>query len=68
MACDAENCVFKCRDTLSCALSTIFLDGTDQFDVLVSCSDMDEDDEDTLDGICGDIVTVQEEDREPGLD
>ena len=37
-SCDATNCIFRCSETLSCALSTIYLNGTDQTAILISCS------------------------------
>ena len=35
--CDVENCIFHCSETLSCALSTININGTDQLDVVILC-------------------------------
>ena len=38
LSCDDDNCIIECNDTLSCALSTIYFNGTDQSTILVSCS------------------------------
>ena len=39
LACDEVNCVIQCTSILSCALSTIYLNGTNHSSALVSCSD-----------------------------